>query len=152
MVRPPGFEPGITGLEGLGNNDFQRVLAVSGSQVLSWPRTKQGFLEYVRYKKYNDVYTKGMVSYLDRFVQEIRDPADIMRVFADLSVGQQNQLNRGMRAWFNYLGMTGLANEEFLDKLRYLGRGKKPEGAIVKEVVGVTDLLLTGKGRSVAKH
>ena len=37
-------------------------------------------------------------------------------------------------------------------KLRYLGQGKKPEGAIVKEVVGVTDLLLTGKGRSAAKH
>ncbi|MDH5712601.1 MAG: hypothetical protein OEY83_01495 [Candidatus Bathyarchaeota archaeon] len=50
------------------------------------------------------------------------------------------------------MGMTGLANEEFLDKLRYLGRGEKPEGAIVKEVVGVTDLLLTGKGRSAAKH
>jgi len=60
-----------------------------------------------------------MVSYLDRYVQgEIKEPFDVMRIFADLSAGQQHQLNRGMRAWFNYLQMTQQASEEFLNALR----------------------------------
>jgi hypothetical protein len=48
-----------------------------------------------------------MVSYMDRFVDVIRSPLDVMRVFAPLSRGQRHQLTRGMRAWFNYLEFRG---------------------------------------------
>lgn len=55
---------------------------------------------------------------MDRFVSEVRGSFDVMRIFAGRSVGQQHQLNRSLRAWFNYLGITGQVNEEYLDQLR----------------------------------
>jgi intergrase/recombinase len=117
-VRPAGFEPGIAGLEGSDGRNLQLVPSPPATQILNWPLTKEGFLEYVRFKKYSVVHGKGMVSYLDRFVSEIRSPFDVMHIFADLTVGQQDQLNRGMRAWFKYLEITGQANEDFLNRLR----------------------------------
>jgi intergrase/recombinase len=86
--------------------------------VLSWPETKKGFLEYVRYKRYSEGHAKAMVSHMDRFVDVIRGPLDVMRVFAPLSRGQRHQLIRGMRAWFNYLELSGQASEWFLNLLR----------------------------------
>lgn len=87
---------------------------------MSWLKTREGFLEYVRFKNYEVGNAKSMVSSLDRFVGdvEIRSPMDVMRVFSGLSTGQQRHLNRGMRAWFNFLELTGQASEDFLNWLR----------------------------------
>jgi len=102
MVRPPGFGPGSTAWKG----------------SLDWPATKQRFLEYVEFKKYNRFTAKRMVQFLDRFVTRIESPSDVMGVFAKLTVGQQHHLNRAMRAWFKCLELGGLVSVEQLNPLR----------------------------------
>ncbi|MGC8998854.1 MAG: hypothetical protein ACP5JW_05615 [Candidatus Bathyarchaeia archaeon] len=43
--------------------------------ALSWPETRQMFLQYIEFKKYNQRNARCMVSYIDRFVKEpIRAP------------------------------------------------------------------------------
>lgn len=69
---------------------------------MSWPGTREDFLEYIRFKKYDSENAVGMLSHLDRLVKVAETPMDIMRIFSDLSVGQQHHLNRAMRAWFRY--------------------------------------------------
>jgi intergrase/recombinase len=85
---------------------------------LDWSATKQRFLEYVEFRKYNKFTARGMVQFLDRFVGRIESPSDVMGVFAKLSVGQQHHLSRAMRAWFKCLELNGLASVEQLEPLR----------------------------------
>jgi hypothetical protein len=50
--------------------------------VLRWSETRQLFLEYVDFKKYNPRNAKKMVSYLDRVVKElVKAPLDVMKMF-----------------------------------------------------------------------
>ena len=99
--------------------------------VLSWPETRQMFLQYVEFKRYEPQNGRNMVSYLDRFVREpVKVPMDVMKIFSPLTVGQRHHLNRAMRAWFKCLEINNPDREfkEFLDGLRK---------AIPKDEVGV---------------
>jgi len=118
-VRPPGFEPG---------SSARKAQFGEYGPVLSWRATKNGFKEYVQYKKYNPLTAKSLISYLDKYVTEVGSPIDVMRLFKDLTVGQAHHLNRALRAWFNYLEITRQASKEYLDVLRK---------AIPKDGVGV---------------
>jgi len=60
---------------------------------------------------------EGILSYLDRFVTVIGEPMDVVRVFAPLSRGQQHNLDRGLRALFNFLEAQGYP-KVFLDAFR----------------------------------
>ncbi|MEM2995755.1 MAG: hypothetical protein QXI91_07095, partial [Candidatus Bathyarchaeia archaeon] len=72
--------------------------------VLSWPETRELFLQYVEFKRYEPANARNMIGYLDRFVkQPIKEPLDVMRLFSPLSAGQRHHLNRAMRAWFKCL-------------------------------------------------
>jgi len=107
LVRPPGFEPGIAGLEGL------RLPRLS----IDWARLREKFCSYAydRYVRYN---ADHLIRYLDRFLKEpVRDSTDILKIFRGLSVGQQHHLNRALRALFNYLEILGWSRE-WLDSLR----------------------------------
>ncbi|MEM2443182.1 MAG: hypothetical protein QXL20_04200, partial [Candidatus Bathyarchaeia archaeon] len=53
LVRPPGFEPGIAGLE--------------GSNGVCFSRFRDDFLRYAS-GRYNPLTVKEMLSYLDRFL------------------------------------------------------------------------------------
>ncbi|MGC9095053.1 MAG: integrase [Candidatus Bathyarchaeia archaeon] len=102
-----------------------------GSYVLSWPKTRHMFLQYLEFKRYERRNARNMLSYLDRFVQKpLRTPMDVMRLFSPLSVGQRHHLNRALRAWFKCLEINKPERDfrEFLDELR---------GAIPKDEVGV---------------
>jgi intergrase/recombinase len=90
----------------------------NNSQSLRFADSKAGFKEYVRYKKYQVRVAKSMVNYLNRYVGTVRDARDIMAIFSPLTDGQAHNLNRAMRAWFNYLQIIGAASKAHLDNLR----------------------------------
>jgi intergrase/recombinase len=96
----------------------ESIYSSSAGCPLNFAATQQGFIEYVRFKKYNLRTAKGMVSYLARFVREIRDARDIMRIFSELSDGQRHNLNRAIRAWFTYMQIVGVTSKSHLDSLR----------------------------------
>jgi intergrase/recombinase len=99
--------------------------------VLSWPETRQMFLQYLEFKRYEPANARNMLNYLDRFVkQPIRAPMDVMRIFSPLTAGQRHHLNRAMRAWFKCLEINKPNGQfkEFLDGLRK---------AIPKDEVGI---------------
>ena len=102
MAGPLGFEP--------------RTFSSGG---VSWDEIKEEFQEYVvgKYEKY---YARCIISYLDRFfgpIKVLRTPGDVMRMFNGLSAGQQHNLNRAIRAFFNYLEALGY-NEGWLNWLK----------------------------------
>jgi hypothetical protein len=92
-----------------------------GGFVLSWPETRQMFLQYLEFKRYEPANARNMLNYLDRFVKEpITAPMDVMKLFSPLTAGQRHHLNRAMRAWFRCLEINRPDREfkEFLDSLR----------------------------------
>jgi len=108
------------------------AVGVSGEGfVLSWPETRQMFLQYLEFKRYEPANARNMLNYLDRFVkQPIKAPMDVMRIFSPLTAGQRHHLNRAMRAWFKCLEINKPNGQfkEFLDGLRK---------AIPKDKVGI---------------
>ena len=89
--------------------------------VLSWPETRQMFLQYLEFKRYEPANARNMLNYLDRFVkQPINAPMDVMKLFSPLTAGQRHHLNRAMRAWFKCLEINHPNGQfkEFLDGLR----------------------------------
>ncbi len=79
-------------------------------------------------KGYNPITAKTMVRYLDRYVTTaIQSPMDVIRLFSGLSIGQQHHLNRALRAFFNFLEITGFSRD-WLDRLRK---------AIPKDQIGI---------------
>ncbi|MEM3596532.1 MAG: integrase [Candidatus Bathyarchaeia archaeon] len=99
--------------------------------VLSWPETRELFLQYVEFKRYEPANARNMINYLDRFVKTpIKEPLDVMRLFSPLTAGQRHHLNRAMRAWFKCLEINRPNGQfkEFLDSLRK---------AIPKDEVGI---------------
>ena len=103
LVRPPGFEPGSPAWQAL-------------APVL-WNELRDGFREFAA-DRYAPQTAKGLINYLERFLKEpIQDPVDVLRLFSNLSVGQQHHLNRALRALFNYLEILGWS-KTWLDSLR----------------------------------
>jgi len=94
---------------------------------VNWLENKAEFVEYLQSKRYNERYVQGILSYLGKNVTELREPMDIIRIFAKLSQGQQHNLNRAMRAFLNFLELKGVDNS-YLNSLRK---------AIPQDIVGV---------------
>jgi len=114
-----------------------------GGFVLSWPETRQMFLQYLEFKRYEPANARNMLNYLDRFVKEpITAPMDVMKLFSPLTAGQRHHLNRAMRAWFRCLEINRPDREfkEFLDSLRK---------AIPKDEVGI-DINVPGEEQIIS--
>jgi len=110
---------------------FLAACASGEGFVLSWPQTKQLFLRYIEFKRYNRKTASEMISHLERFVRKpIATPLDVMDVFSGLTVGQRHHLNRAVRAWLKCLEINNPDGcfREFLDGLRK---------AIPKDEVGI---------------
>jgi len=82
---------------------------------LRWRDLRDDFLVYVR--RYARRTAQTMINYLDRYVDILRSPMDVMRLFEGLSVGQQHHLNRSLRALFNLCEVLGF-DKAWLDSLR----------------------------------
>ncbi len=107
------------------------VEVLGGGFALSWPETRQMFLQYLEFKRYEERNAKTLLGYLDRHVKEcLRTPMDVMRIFSPLTAGQRHHLNRAMRAWFKCLEINNPDPQfrGFLDGLRR---------AIPKDEVGI---------------
>lgn len=95
---------------------------------MNWVDKRSGFIEYVESKGYKPDTAKCMVRYLDRFFKApIGAPMDVLKLFKGLSVGQAHQLNRALRAFFNFLEILGF-DEGWLYRLRR---------AIPKDQIGI---------------
>jgi intergrase/recombinase len=102
-VGPPGFEP-----------DCREIRA--------------DFLKWLESKNYNEEYAKRIVIELDRRVDLISIPLDVAMVFRGLTHGQQHNLNRAVRAFFNFYEEAVGVDERYLKAFRK---------AIPRDVVGV---------------
>ncbi len=104
---------------------------------MNWEDKRSGFIEYMESKGYKPDTVKCMVRYLDRFfIGSIESPMDVLRLFKGLSVGQSHQLNRALRAFFNFLEILGF-DEGWLYHLRK---------AIPKDQIGI-DIRIPEEGR-----
>jgi hypothetical protein len=110
----PGSNPGDRTKQSF----FQGFLGRSqDGPVIDYPALRTDFVAFLESKRFNRRYVKCMLSYLDRYVTVIRRPMDVVRVFSDLTVGQQHNLSRGLRNVFNFLEAMGF-NKDYLDVLR----------------------------------
>jgi intergrase/recombinase len=94
---------------------------IGGGFVLSWPETRQMFLQYLEFKRYEPANARNMLNYLDRFVKKpIKAPMDVMKLFSPLTPGQRHHLNRALRAWLKCLEINRPDPDfkAFLDGLR----------------------------------
>ena len=62
-------------------------------------------------------YVKCIISYLDRYLVELREPMDVVRMFSGLTSGQQHNLNRAVRNFLNFHELKGV-NADYLNSLR----------------------------------
>jgi intergrase/recombinase len=110
VVRLPRFEPGSSAWQ-----DDEG--ATRRRRSLNWGWSKAEFTEYMRAKSYNQRYVKCIISYLDRFLVELSEPMDVVRMFSGLTSGQRHNLNRAVRNFLNFHELKG-ANSDYLKSLR----------------------------------
>ena len=94
---------------------------------INWLDYKAEFNEYLKSKRYNPLYVKAIISNLKRHVHTLSNPMDIITINANLSSGQQHNLNRALSALFKFYEIKGYP-VEFLNSLRK---------AIPKDNIGV---------------
>jgi intergrase/recombinase len=49
-----------------------------------------------------------MLSNLDKYIAELREPMDVVRIFSKLSQGQQHNLIRALRCFLNFMEVKGV--------------------------------------------
>lgn len=69
---------------------------------MDWPGVRDEFIEWLGSKNYCNEYFKRIIGELDRYIDTITSPLDVARAFRDLTFGQQQNLNRAVRALFNF--------------------------------------------------
>ncbi|NLB77155.1 MAG: hypothetical protein GX799_11955 [Crenarchaeota archaeon] len=138
-MRSPGFEPGIVSLEGSKATCADSVRSsglYSGSNCvkqfgagyfIDWRREAAEFAEYLEAQHFNGAYTKSIVRQLERWVQVIHEPMDIVKICTKLTDGQKHNLNRALSALFRFYELKGV-DPNYLAALRK---------AIPKDNVGV---------------
>jgi intergrase/recombinase len=124
--------------------------------VADWSVEREEFRKYMQARKYNSRYISDIVSYLDKHVghREIRDPKDIIEVFAPLTTGQAHHLNRALRVFFNYLEVAKHYPEDWLDDLRRALPKDALRGAVDLNIPSEVDVVESLKRLSKAplKH
>ena len=95
--------------------------------TLDWQQDKAEFIEYLKSKHYSPLYAKAIISNLKRHVHTLSSPMNITAINANLSSGQQHNLNRALSALFKFYELKGYP-VELLNSLRK---------AIPKDNIGV---------------
>ena len=107
MAGGTGFEPATPSLGGSLPNQY----------TINYAAIKEDFTIWLRSQGLNPSYRKHMIRDLDRFVTVITNPMDVVKIFSELSDGQKHNLNRALRALFNFLEAQGFSTT-ILDTLR----------------------------------
>jgi len=84
---------------------------------INWLQNKAEFYDYLKSKHYSSIYVKAIISNLYRHVHIISSAMDITAINANLSSGQQHNLNRALSALFKFYELKGYP-VEFLNSLR----------------------------------
>ena len=95
LVGSPGFEPGSRTPE---------------AQV-DYSSVREDLITWLGSRNLGDTYRKRIIRELDRWVTAIGCPMDVVEVFSGLTAGQKNNLNRAIRALFNFLGSQGWSKD-----------------------------------------
>jgi intergrase/recombinase len=74
-------------------------------------------MKYLESKRYSAGYTKTILSYLTRHIQEITSPMDIVKAYANLTYGRQHNLNRALSVLLKFYEIKGYP-KDFLNSLR----------------------------------
>lgn len=82
---------------------------------LNYHEVRSRFIEWLTSRGYTTRYAKNVVSYLDRYVIEIKQPLDVALLFNKLQNGKRN-LAKSLRVLFNFYQLLGIS-QDYLDSL-----------------------------------
>ena len=116
MVRPPGFEPGLSAREASGGRDNLHPMGEREAVSIHWKEIRSDFISFIEAKKCDPQHQADMLRYLDKHLTLIWEPMDIVRLFAGVKAGRRH-LWMGLRNLFNYLEIAGF-DPIYLDRLR----------------------------------
>jgi hypothetical protein len=85
------------------------------TRQLNYHEVRSKFIEWLASRGYTIRYAKNVVSYLDRYVVEIRQPLDVALLFNKLQNGRRN-LAKSLRVLFNFYQLLG-CSQNYLDSL-----------------------------------
>jgi intergrase/recombinase len=83
---------------------------------LNWLRIKEQFEEWLQSEDYSEYFRKDVLSYLRRYVKEIKEPFDIISIMSKVNRGKRH-LVLALRTLFNFYEAVGV-DKEYLDSLR----------------------------------
>ena len=83
---------------------------------MNWLSVKAQFELWLRSDDYGDSFRKDVLSYLTRYVTEVREPFDVIALFSRISRGKRH-LVLALRTLFNFYEVIGV-DSDYLDSLR----------------------------------
>ena len=76
------------------------------STNISWAEARKNFIEYLKVQEYDERTIKDAVSYLDKYATVIRQPQDVIALFAKVRAGKRHVV-LGLRLLFNFYEALG---------------------------------------------
>jgi intergrase/recombinase len=89
---------------------------VNSTVSLNYGKVREVFVAWLKSKCFSLTYSRDVLSYLDRYLVEIRQPIDASLLFSKVEHGRNN-LVKSLRVFFNFCEIYGF-NEDYLDRLR----------------------------------
>lgn len=112
MVLRPGFEPGSPARKNL----FAEKASPKMDFSLNWIHIRDKFEDWLQSMGYSEGFKVDVLSYLTRYVSEIRSPLDIISLFSKIERGKRH-LVMALRILFNFYETVGYRKAD-LDVLR----------------------------------
>jgi hypothetical protein len=91
----------------------EKKLHQENCYVLKWLEVKADFLRYLESIDYDERTTKKIVSFLDKYVVEVREPFDIIDLFSKVKRSRRH-LVLGLRKLFSFYEALG-CDKAYLD-------------------------------------
>jgi intergrase/recombinase len=121
-VLRPGFGPGSPARKDL----LLEKKLHQETDYLNWLEIEVQLEQWLQSEDYSEYFKKDVLSYLRRYVTEIREPLDIISIFSRIKRGKRH-LVLALRTLFNFYEAIGVS-KDYLDYLR---------GALPKVVCGI---------------
>lgn len=112
VAGPEGFEPSFSGSE----EPFLRKSFTKNAFSLKWLEDRERLEAWLNSEDYSPDFKTDVLSYLSRYVVEIREPFDIVSVFGKIKKGKRH-LALALRTLFNFYEAVGISSA-YLDYLR----------------------------------
>lgn len=113
LAGPEGFEPSFSGSE---EPSFMKRSFTKKTFSLKWLDDKEKFEAWLESEDYSQDFKTDVLSYLRKYVSEIREPFDIVDMFGKIQKGKRH-LALALRTLFNFYEAIGISSA-YLDYLR----------------------------------